>query len=181
MGDPNSSGLFPGRETPQSNIRRPQATPQPKPFDPTEDDPVEHNGSVRSGGSGEHSNSYIIAPSIQVRPEFSTLKRTHDPSQPLTCIVVIELPGRRSSGHVPGPVMQDVYRSGSIMSNGSSSRQTHSERSESTIRSRQQSIAHSARTSSPEIRRVLSPAPTTEIDARSTNGDSPFKSITDDL
>ncbi|KAF9075313.1 Pleckstrin homology domain-containing protein [Rhodocollybia butyracea] len=101
VGDHTSSALYPGRDTP-TNRRRPQ--PQ-KAFDPNEDDPLDHNGSVKSDPK-EHSQ-YIVAPSIQVRPEFSSLTRTHDTNQPLTCIVVIELPGKRAHGPVPGPVPQE--------------------------------------------------------------------------
>ncbi|KIK61748.1 hypothetical protein GYMLUDRAFT_96594 [Collybiopsis luxurians FD-317 M1] len=106
VGDHNSSSLYPGRDTP-TNRRRPQ--PQNKPFDPSEDDPLDHNGSVKSDPTRDHSQ-YIVAPSIQVRPEFSSLTRTHDANQPLTCIVVIELPGKRVLAPVPGPVPHEYNR-----------------------------------------------------------------------
>ncbi|KAH7923973.1 hypothetical protein BV22DRAFT_1091823 [Leucogyrophana mollusca] len=104
MGDPHSPALYPGRDTPGSRAGRspiPQHT-----YDPTDDDPVDHAASVRSNPSESH---YIVAPSIQVRPEFSSISRTGDACQPLTCIVVIELPARRGSTHVPGPLMSDAY------------------------------------------------------------------------
>jgi Pleckstrin homology domain len=105
MGDRKASPLYPGRETPtdRNNV-------QTTPYNPNEDDPLDHTGSVRSNPHSEHSH-YIVAPSIQVRPEFSSLTRTNDVSQPLTCIVVIELPGKRVAGAVPGPVMPDTYGS----------------------------------------------------------------------
>ncbi|KAJ3970516.1 Pleckstrin homology domain-containing protein [Lentinula raphanica] len=106
FGDHTSSSLYPGRDTP-TNRRRQQSQ---KPFDPTEDDPLDHTGSMKSDPSREHSQ-YIVAPSIQVRPEFSSLTRTHDVNQPLTCIVVIELPGKRNHAPVPGPVLQDYNAS----------------------------------------------------------------------
>ncbi|KAF5387313.1 hypothetical protein D9757_005775 [Collybiopsis confluens] len=106
VGDQTSSSLYPGRDTP-TNRRRPQV--QNKPFDPNEDDPLDHTGSVKSDPSRDHSQ-YIVAPSIQVRPEFSSITRTHDANQPLTCIVVIELPGKRVLAPVPGPVLHDYNR-----------------------------------------------------------------------
>ncbi|PFH50267.1 hypothetical protein AMATHDRAFT_4171 [Amanita thiersii Skay4041] len=108
MADHKSTNpLFPGRETP--TIRK--GTNTPHPHDPHEDDPIDHVALSRSP-AGEHS-PYIIAPSIQLRSEFPSLTRTNDPSQPLTCIVIIELPGKRPTGNVPGPapnpVLQDTY------------------------------------------------------------------------
>ncbi|KIP02991.1 hypothetical protein PHLGIDRAFT_78282 [Phlebiopsis gigantea 11061_1 CR5-6] len=103
----SADSLFPGRETPSMRqVRSTNVTPAPKPYNPNEDDTVEHahTGSIRSGGSQEQSQ-YVVAPSIQVRSEFSTLTRTNEASQPLTCIVVVELPGKRPMAHVPGSVM----------------------------------------------------------------------------
>lgn len=124
MGDRNTPAMYPGRDTPTAR-KRAQST---KPYDPNEDDPLDHTGSVRSGPSGEQSQ-YVVAPSIQVRPEFSSLTRTHDTTQPLTCIVVIELPGKRGPGAVPGPVMADNYgssRNGSGHSRHDTSHSGHS-------------------------------------------------------
>ncbi|KAK2462704.1 hypothetical protein APHAL10511_005222 [Amanita phalloides] len=99
--------LYPGRDTPTLG----RSAPTPRPYDPKEDDPLDHVALSRSS-SGEHSQ-YVIAPSIQLRSEFPTLTRTNDPSQPLTCIVIVELPGKRPSGNVPGPaptpVIHDNY------------------------------------------------------------------------
>ncbi|KAF8634545.1 hypothetical protein AX17_004136 [Amanita inopinata Kibby_2008] len=108
MGDRKSSNiLYPGRDTPTGR----KGTHTPHTLDPHEDDPVDHIALSRSS-AGEHSQ-YIIAPSIQLRSEFPSLTRTNDPSQPLTCIVIIELPGKRPTGNVPGPapspVIQDNY------------------------------------------------------------------------
>ncbi|KAG6854270.1 hypothetical protein C0991_008963 [Blastosporella zonata] len=102
MGDSKAAPLYPGRDTPTT--RR----VQPTPYNPNDDDPIESTGSVKSGPNGELSQ-YIVAPSIQVRPEFSSLTRTNDLNQPLTCIVVIELPGKRVGGSTPGPVINDNY------------------------------------------------------------------------
>ncbi|KAG7093702.1 hypothetical protein E1B28_007357 [Marasmius oreades] len=102
VGDPAASALYPGRDTPTAGRRR---APSARPSDPSEDDPLDHTGSVKSGTANEH--TYIVAPSIQVRPEFSSLTRTNDVNQPLTCLVVIELPGKRVNGPVPGPAPHD--------------------------------------------------------------------------
>ncbi|PCH36261.1 hypothetical protein WOLCODRAFT_20435 [Wolfiporia cocos MD-104 SS10] len=109
MGDPKGTSMYPGRETPSSVRTYPQrgaAAPAPEPYDPTRDDPIEHAGKSSSSAHSAHEPSqYIVSPSIQVRSEFATLTRTSEASQPLTCIVVVELPGKRQSTHVPGTVM----------------------------------------------------------------------------
>ncbi|PPQ73569.1 hypothetical protein CVT26_010370 [Gymnopilus dilepis] len=112
MGDSRAAPLYPGRDTPTSRLRQQQN----RPYDPSEDDPLDHTGSLKGSASpAQDFAQYIVAPSIQVRPEFSSLTRTTDPNQPLTCIVVIELPGKRASGSVPGPVIPDNYgRNGNI-------------------------------------------------------------------
>jgi len=109
MGDRNATSLFPGRDTPTGGraINR-HAPATGRPYDPTEDDPIEPIApSLKSGLHGDHA-SFVVTPSIQVLPEFSSLTRNTEPTQALTCIVVVELPGKRGSGHVPGPVM-DPY------------------------------------------------------------------------
>ena len=92
MGDPTAANLYPGRDTPSSmrhyQQRTAGATVQ-KPFDPTEDDPVDHKAATSS--SHDHSH-YVVAPSIHVQSEFPSITRSSDPSQPLTCLVVVELP-----------------------------------------------------------------------------------------
>lgn len=117
MGDRNAQGLYPGRDTPIARKRTPSSTQK----DPSDDDPLEHS-SIKSHATADHSSTqYIVAPSIQVRPEFSSLTRTNDASQPLTCIVIIELPGKRPAGVVPGPVMADPYnRNGNSRGDNSS-------------------------------------------------------------
>ncbi|KAI9510293.1 Pleckstrin homology domain-containing protein [Russula earlei] len=83
MGDRNAPSVFPGRDTPTSGRAIDRHAPVTgRSYDPTEDDPIE--------------------------PKFSSLARNSEPTQALTCIVVVELPGKRGSGHVPGPVM-DPY------------------------------------------------------------------------
>ena len=108
MGGPGDGSPFPGRETPSSlrNFARSQAAQQ-RQFDPNEDDPIDHAGSVKS--HSEHNSGYVVAPSIQVRSEFPTITRSSDPSQPLTCIVAIELPGKRPPGSAPGPRMTETF------------------------------------------------------------------------
>ncbi|KAF8159440.1 Pleckstrin homology domain-containing protein [Crassisporium funariophilum] len=103
MGDSRAAPLYPGRDTPTSRARNP-----PRPYNPNEDDALDHTGSIKSNSMQDHAQ-YIVAPSIQVRPEFSSLTRTNALSQPMTCIVVIELPGKRGTGNVPGPVIPDNY------------------------------------------------------------------------
>lgn len=101
MGDratANTGTLYPGRDTPTNSYAGARKGRPAKPYDPTEDDPLDHSSSQ----SGKE--NYIIAPSIQVRPEFSSLTRTHDQTQPLTCIVVIELPGKGNTRTTPGQV-----------------------------------------------------------------------------
>ncbi|KAF9006175.1 Pleckstrin homology domain-containing protein [Cyathus striatus] len=93
-GKSNISYALPWTRYPTNRAR---GQPTPHPYDPNEDDPLDFAG------------SYIVAPSIQVRSEFSSLTRTNDVSQPLTCIVVIELPGKRPVATVPGPVMSDNF------------------------------------------------------------------------
>ncbi|KAH9067566.1 Pleckstrin homology domain-containing protein [Lactarius vividus] len=106
MADRNTPMLFPGRETPTVVGRG--ANRHAHPRDPTEDDPIEPvASSLKSGSHNDHS-AFVVTPSIQVLPEFSSLTRNAEPTQALTCIVVVELPGKRGSGHVPGPVI-DPY------------------------------------------------------------------------
>lgn len=105
MGNPHNPAVYPGRD--QGSRSRHSPVPQ-QPYDPTDDDPIDHAVSVKSTPSESH---YIVAPSIQVRPEFSSITRNGETCQPLTCIVVIELPARRGTAHVPGPVMADAYGS----------------------------------------------------------------------
>ncbi|KAJ1307082.1 hypothetical protein OPQ81_001201 [Rhizoctonia solani] len=115
MGDKNTTTMFPGRESqagPSRHTPTPRSAPTPVPNDPSDDDPLDPptNASVRSGGSGN--SDYIIAPSISVRSEFPTITRTHDPTQSITCLITVELPSRRGSAPVPGPVITPPPRYG---------------------------------------------------------------------
>ncbi|KAH9976231.1 Pleckstrin homology domain-containing protein [Lactifluus volemus] len=102
MGDRNINAVYPGRDAPNAG-RVPS-----HPYDPTEDDPIEPAAtSLKSSLLNEHS-AFVVTPSIQVLPEFSSFTRNNEPTQALTCVVVVELPGKRSSAHVPGPVI-DPY------------------------------------------------------------------------
>ena len=190
MGNPGEGSLFPGRETPSSlrSYSRNQ-TAQQRQYDPNEDDPVDHAGSVKS--HSEHSSSYVVAPSIQVRSEFPTITRTSDPSQPLTCIVAIELPGKRPPGSAPGPRMTETFP---VVKSP-----TSDTRSPSTPGSpRPDSPPQYATTANPQRSRsnqALSPAYTTSSlqeqnqnfvdpyrdDHTSHSEESPFHAITEDL
>ncbi|KAG5647812.1 hypothetical protein DXG03_007735 [Asterophora parasitica] len=190
MGDSKAAPLYPGRDTP-TNRRAPAA-----PFNPNDDDPIETSGSVRSGANGEHSQ-YIVAPSIQVRPEFSSLTRTNDLNQPLTCIVIIELPGKRVAGNVPGPVMPDNYaRSSHSRQEPTSGHSSPHPDHPSQSRQRQQQHSHYAESEqSPRPFQNNALTPTLDQYPASSNGhdsyipntlihneeDSPFNAITEDL
>lgn len=191
MGDSKTVPLYPGRDAP--TIRGRQAPSQP--YNPNDDDPIDHNGSIRSGPSREHSQ-YIVAPSIQVRPEFSSLTRSNDVNQPLTCIVVIELPGKRAAGNVPGPVMKENYAM-----NGYPRHETNSGHSSphpdhpSQSRQIQQQHSYHPEQEIPSRSYQGPPRPATDQFPQSSTGhdsfnpstiihaeeDSPFNAITEDL
>jgi hypothetical protein len=111
MGDRNTLMLYPGRETPTKGRIANRHAAHPR--DPTEDDPIEPVASSLKSGSHSDHTAFVVTPSIQVLPEFSSLTRNTEPTQALTCIVVVELPGKRGSGHVPGPVI-DPYATHSV-------------------------------------------------------------------
>ncbi|TBU30504.1 Pleckstrin homology domain-containing protein [Dichomitus squalens] len=194
MGDPNGPNLFPGRDTPSSmrSYQRAMAATAQKPFDPTEDDPVEHKATAAHDQS-----HYVVAPSIHVQSEFPTITRSSEPSQPLTCLVVVELPGKRQNTHVPGSVMPvsdaftpqqknpALYRDGSNHSVHSGnhpgdyamSPQIQSQH----IPADQQSQSGRSHRMSPSASRdplVTSPL---EREIIQQDEDSPFSSITEDL
>ncbi|KAG8821983.1 hypothetical protein FRC17_009694, partial [Serendipita sp. 399] len=76
-------------------------------YDPTEDDPVEKDR--HHNGHSSANSVPVVAPSITVRSEFATINRSQQPVQPLTCIVVVELPSRRNpSGQIE---QQETFRS----------------------------------------------------------------------
>lgn len=106
MGDPLAPAVYPGRDTPGSRNRRIPAPGTTTPYNPMDDDPTDYAVSVKSTPSDSH---YIVAPSIQVRPEFSSISRSGDVSQPLTCIVIIELPARRNTSPIPGPLVSEPF------------------------------------------------------------------------
>ncbi|KAI0060210.1 hypothetical protein BV25DRAFT_967949 [Artomyces pyxidatus] len=191
MGDRNSPALYPGRDTLASRASNGRNAPA-RPYDPNEDDPIEQSPSVRSGGSGSDPHSpYVVAPSIQVRPEFSSITRNAEPTQALTCIVVLELPGKRASGHVPGPVMMDPYsaRSTGRTPEPSPAYRTHqfqhSDASDATLRRHPQSPGPSS-IASPTTSSHDRYAPSmSERDPYSPQAppeeESPFVAITEDL
>ncbi|KAI8985686.1 Pleckstrin homology domain-containing protein [Trametes punicea] len=207
MGDPNTPSLFPGRDTPSSmRSFNGRANPPPKPFDPTEDDPIEHKSGAGTGAAEQA--HYVVAPSIHVQSEFASITRTNEPSQPLTCLVVVELPGKRTTTHVPGAVMpavdtyappapspapntSSVYREGSTHSVHSGSRgeyatSPHSQHIPSDQQSHSgrssQTHAH-AHTLSPTTSRdpLVSASPPEPEIIEEQDEDSPFAAITEDL
>ncbi|KAG6334666.1 hypothetical protein ID866_4415, partial [Astraeus odoratus] len=103
MGDAHVSAVYTGRD---SQGTRPGRSPAAHTYNPTDDDPVDPVVSVKSNPAD---TQYIVTPSIQVRPEFSTIVRSSEPCQPLTCIVIIELPARRGHTHIPSPLMTESY------------------------------------------------------------------------
>ena len=195
MGDPSGPTLYPGRDTPSSvrsfngHPHGHRAVPQ-KPFDPTEDDPVEH----KHAASHDQSH-YVVAPSIHVQSEFASITRTSDPSQPLTCLVVVELPGKRLNTHVPGTVMpvsdsytsptknNSVYRDGSNHSVHSGPHPNDfpmSPQSQHIPVDRQSHQSGSRQMSPSTSRDPLVPAPI-EREIIQDEEDSPFSAITEDL
>lgn len=175
MGDSRTASLYPGRDSPASRGRNPAP-----PYDPNENDPLDHTSSA---SSNDHPQ-YIVTPSIQVRPEFSSLTRTNNLNQPLTCIVVIELPGKRAVANVPGPVIPDNYGI-----NGSNS--SHSNYRPDQVRQTKREEGNSLREYqySPTPASPFSSASSSHHD-RSTiympntiirEEDSPFTAITEDL
>ena len=83
----------------------------PGAYDPMDDDPIEKShqpGQHGQGYSNANVTTPLVAPSITVRPEFATITRSMQTVQPLTCIVVVELPTRRNSAGQDA----DVYRGG---------------------------------------------------------------------
>ncbi|KAI0831848.1 Pleckstrin homology domain-containing protein [Trametes gibbosa] len=187
MGDPNGPSLFPGRDTPSSMrsfAGRPN--PPPRPFDPAEDDPVEHKAGV-----AQDQSHYVVSPSIHVQSEFASITRTSESSQPLTCLVVVELPGKRTNTHVPGAVMptQDnyasngSYRDSSHRSVHSSSRGEYAMSPQShQVPSDQRSHTSRSHTLSPSTsREPLAPSPLEREIIHEEDEDSPFAAITEDL
>ena len=195
MGDRNAVPLYPGRETPTQRNRG-QAQPS-RPYDPNEDDPIEHNGSVRSNHAGEHVQ-YIVSPSIQVRPEFPSLTRTADLNQPMTCIVIIELPGKLAAGTAPGPVMSENYGTrngnGHVKNEANHSGDSSPVPEQQTLQRRQQILSAPTEYSPPAYAQSATlSSPTSQRDHYSSfsahpeplqyvpEEESPFSGITEDL
>ncbi|EIW58408.1 uncharacterized protein TRAVEDRAFT_64856 [Trametes versicolor FP-101664 SS1] len=189
MGDPGGAQLFPGRDTPSSmRSYGSRPPPPPKPFDPTEDDPVEH----RAASSSDQSH-YVVAPSIQVQSEFASITRTSEPSQPLTCLVVVELPGKRTNTHVPGAVMPrtdnyapnttHAYRDSSNHSVHSASRDyaMMSPQSQHMPSDQQSHSGRSHNLSPSNSRDPLVSSPLEREIIHEEDADSPFAAITEDL
>ena len=179
MGDSRAAPLYPGRDSPASRGRN-----TAPPYDPNENDPLDHASSV---SSNDHPQ-YIVTPSIQVRPEFSSLTRTNNLNQPLTCIVVIELPGKRAAASVPGPVIPDNY---GINGNNSSHSIYRSDQVRQTQREEGNSLReYQTRQSSLSPASPFSPASSSHHDRNTgfrannlirSEEDSPFTAITEDL
>lgn len=163
MGDRNSPSHYPGRDALTAGRLSDRNLPTAgRAYDPTEDDPIEPVApSLKSGSYGDNA-AFVVTPSIQVLPEFSSLTRNTEPTQALTCIVVVELQGKRGSGHVPGPVI-DPYA-------------THNVPEPSTVRRRQPSPVPPT-LSSHDSQSSRDPyAPTIQ-----SQDASPFVAITEDL
>ncbi|KAG5221131.1 Pleckstriny domain-containing protein [Salix suchowensis] len=170
-----SSTLYPGRDNPGG--RRGQSA-TPRPYDPNEDDAIEHTPSIKSGEQSQQPQ-YVVAPSIQVRSEFSSLTRTNDVNQPLTCIVVIELPGKRALEMFPALSCLIALAVGVVA--GEEVRMP-SDGLMPTIRAIQ-SYARSAIVTSPPEQQPLSPEPAPYSPSLRLveDQDSPFNAITEDL
>src|SRR5258708_451518 len=164
MGDRNTPSMYPGRDTLTAGRASDRTLPASgRAYDPTEDDPIEPVApSLKSGSYGDNA-SFVVTPSIQVLPEFPSLTRNTEPTQALTCIVVVELPGKRGSGHVRGPVI-DPYT-------------THNVPESSTVRRRQPSpVPPTLSSHDSQSSRDPPYAPTIQ-----SQDASPFVAITEDL
>jgi len=176
MGD-NHSSLFPGRDNP---IARTCAAV--KQHDPRDDEPLEYNSS--KSAQSEH-GQHIVAPSIHIHPEFPSMTRTNDMNQPLTCVVVIELPGR-VPGKSSGLVIPEYYGKPRSQHSSPGPSSPHSDNiprhrknhglDESFQNQRQLSDTHYALTSKKPQTHDYSPNALIHSDE-----DSPFHAITEDL
>ena len=177
MGDSRAAPLYPGRDSTANRSRNPAP-----PYDPNDNDPLDHTSSA---SSNDHPH-YIVTPSIQVRPEFSSITRTNNLNQPLTCIVVVELPGKRAAANVPGPVIPDNYGI-----NGSNSTVYRPDQVRQNQREEANSLReYQARPSSLSPTSPFSSASSSHHDRSTGFGpntlirseeDSPFTAITEDL
>jgi PH (Pleckstrin Homology) domain-containing protein len=164
MGDRNTPSMYPGRDTLTAGRVSDRTLPASgRAYDPTEDDPIEPVApSLKSGSYGDNA-AFVVTPSIQVLPEFPSLTRNTEPTQALTCIVVVELPGKRGPGHVPGPVI-DPYT-------------THNVPEASTVRRRQPSLVPPT-VPSHDSQPSRDPPYASTIQSQEA---SPFVAITEDL
>lgn len=173
MGDPNTPPVYPGRDT--SRNRRVPAPTTITPYNPLDDDPTDHAVSVKSTPSDSH---YIVAPSIQVRPEFSSIVRSGDASQPLTCIVVIELPARRNTSHIPAPAVSEQ------ISLGNTTAHTRQDTELSQLASRGSERQLPLRSSSdawPPAHNTTDTESSRYAPSHAAEEDSPFSAIVEDL
>lgn len=109
LGPPSGPGTL---RSPPPGSHRGRDTPAGV-VDPTEDDPVEkdhHHHHHHGHSSGSNAPAQVVTPSITVRSEFSTIHRSQQTVQPLTCIVVVDLPSKR----LPGREREEHLRSFSV-------------------------------------------------------------------
>jgi len=174
MGDPSTPPVYPGRDTSSSRNRRVPAPTTTTPYNPVDDDPTDHAVSVKSTPSDSH---YIVAPSIQVRPEFSSIVRSGDASQPLTCIVVIELPARRNTSHIPGPLVSDQF------SLGNTPTHTRQDTDQSQLPSRgsERQPPHRSSSDWPPAHNTTDTESSRYVPSHAAEEDSPFSAIVEDL
>jgi len=186
MNDSKSPGPYSGRNTPTARRGISDAN-GPNADDPVEPLPRQNSNATNSNATAtSESSSSIVAPSIQVRPEFPTISRTTDPTQPLTCIISIELirkqnaeaglfpedagthDGRHDSGH-SSPHSESVHQQKSVYR--SPSDQDMVMRQMSARQPSQQDSYHTI--NEPDFM-----APNTSFN---DTDDSPFHAITEDL
>ncbi|EIW79368.1 hypothetical protein CONPUDRAFT_138501 [Coniophora puteana RWD-64-598 SS2] len=184
MGDPHAPNMFPGREAGGSRSAAARGSPAPgynQPYNPNDDDPLDHHAMSVKSGQGSEGSSYVVAPHIQVRPEFSSLTRTNDSTQPLTCIVVVELPARRSNA-TPTPTSPAEPP---LSRNGTGLRRHDTERSNAASTSSNfSSMEGYARGYTEKANYDPSPPnwqPQKEAESPRYEDDSPFAAIVDDL
>src|SRR5580698_1811921 len=91
MGDRNTPSVYPGRDTTAGRVSDRNLPASARAYDPTEDDPIEPVAPSLKSPSYSDNAAFVVTPSIQVLPEFSSLTRNTEPTQALTCLVVVEL------------------------------------------------------------------------------------------
>lgn len=197
MGESTVSHPYPGRN----------ATPMSTAFNPNEDDPLDHHGHRTSPSTSKQSSSvtindsnalpsYVVTPAIQVHPEFQVVTRTPEkPQQPLTCIVVIEIPGKRriaASAQSPPHPYATIVNSDSAHGHNLNTNCTFSRNGQPQVRSRRTYSHDSSEGSGPPQSPKVDSRPLlhheqhlnqqTEIEEQEDDPvDSPFAAITEDL